>query len=63
MIYIPENGRVVFGVESWWGEIKSVDDLKDITDADINSVWYVNALKAMTENEKPEEPAPEAKGE
>lgn len=63
LIYIPENGRVVFGVESWWGEIKSAADLKDITDADIDSVWYVKALKAMTETESPEEPAPEAKGE
>lgn len=47
MIFIPENNAVVFGYESWWGVIKREDQLRQITDADIQSVWYVKALKQI----------------
>lgn len=43
-ILIPEVGEIVYGMESWWGEIKSEEDLKDI---DPESVWYVKALKEL----------------
>lgn len=43
-ILVPALGRIVFGYESWWGVIKSEDDLKKITDQDIQNVWYVKAL-------------------
>jgi hypothetical protein len=46
-IYVPALKRLVFGAGSWWGEIKTEDDLKEITDKDINDVWYVQALKAL----------------
>lgn len=49
MIFIPEKNAVVFGYESWWGVIKSEDQLRQITDADIQSVWYVKALKQIGE--------------
>ena len=62
MIYIPENGCVVFGYESWWGKIDSVDDLKEITNEEIDSVWYVNLAKSVLENEKSAEPASDAIG-
>lgn len=52
-IFVPELGKVIFGCESWWGNINSPADLADITDADINSVWYVQALKDL--GSKPEE--------
>lgn len=45
MILIPETNSVVFGCESWWGRIKSVEDLKQITNEDIENVWYVKLLK------------------
>ena len=44
-ILIPELGKIVYGCESWWGMIKSKDDLKEITNQDIDNVWYVQALK------------------
>lgn len=47
MIFIPEKNAVVFGYESWWGVIKSEGQLRQITDADIQSVWYVKALKQI----------------
>lgn len=50
-IYVPAAKRVVYGCESWWGVLKSPDDLKQITDDDINSIWYVQALKALTATE------------
>lgn len=46
-IFVPELRKVIYGCESWWGEIKNESELKDITDNDINNVWYVQALKAM----------------
>lgn len=52
-IFVPELGRVVFGYESWWGEIESPEELTDITQDDIENVWYVQALKAMSEESKP----------
>ncbi len=53
-IYVPSLGQIVYGFESWWSVIESEDQLRDITDHDIDSAWYVRALRAMT-SEKPEE--------
>jgi hypothetical protein len=46
-IYIPDMGEVVFGCGSWWGVIDSPDKLREITVADIDSVWYVRALRSF----------------
>jgi hypothetical protein len=54
-IWVPDLGRVVYGFESWWGVLKGPDDLRKITDADIQSVWYVRALKDLEERVKPPE--------
>ena len=43
----PEMGEVVYGCESWWAAIENEDDLKEISDLDINSIWYVKALKGI----------------
>lgn len=48
-IYVPELDRIVWGYESWWGKIESEEKLREITDADIQNVWYVRALKQLTE--------------
>lgn len=47
MIFIPDLMKVVLGVESWWSTINKPEDLEQITDADIQNVWYVRALKQM----------------
>ena len=49
-ILLPEVGKIVYGIESWWGRIKSEEDLKEISDLDIENVWYVKALKQIHEN-------------
>lgn len=55
-IFVPDLGRVVYGCGSWWAAIKSLADLRKITNKDIDNVWYVKALKdlgAATDTEPP----------
>lgn len=55
-IIIPELGEIVFGYESWWGEIKSKEDLdKVITDDTIKNVWYVKMLREIESSKVIEE--------
>lgn len=46
-IYIPSLKKIVYGCESWWGKITDENELKDITDKDIDSQWYVKMMKNM----------------
>ena len=48
-MWVPALGRVVWGDESWWGEVESPEQLKQITDEDIANVWYVRALREQFE--------------
>jgi len=50
-IFVPDLARVVYGCESFWGEIKDEHDLREITDEDIENVWYVKALKQLSEKD------------
>lgn len=56
-IYVPDLKRIVRGYESWWGVVETPDDLKEITDADINDVWYVRALKDLSAKDILDDPA------
>lgn len=47
-IYVFELNKIVFGAESWWGVIETEEELKEITQDDIDNVWYVKALKAIS---------------
>ena len=46
-IFVPELGEVIMGCASWWGHIESEEDLKQITDSEIENVWYVKLLNQM----------------
>lgn len=46
-IFVFDLRKIVFGAGSWWGAIKSEEDLREITDSDIDNVWYVKALKSL----------------
>jgi len=47
-IFIPELKEIVYGCGSWWGEIESEEDLKEvITEDTINNIWYVKMLTAL----------------
>ena len=52
-ILIPDLGKLVYGCESWWGAIKNEQDLRQITDIDINNQWYVRALKQLSKKSNP----------
>ena len=54
MIFIPERACVVFGCESWWGRIKDEKHLRQITQADIENVWYVKALEWLARCSTPD---------
>ena len=47
-IYVFDLKKIIFGCSSWWGIIENEEDLKSITDIDIDGVWYVKALKSLT---------------
>lgn len=49
-MFVPDLNRIVWGMESWWGEIQSEEKLRQITDQDIQNVWYVKALKQLSES-------------
>ena len=51
-IFVPELKRTIFGYESWWGEIKSEEELKEITNEDIDNVWYVKLLRNLNSKEE-----------
>lgn len=55
-MFVPELKKVIYGCESWWKEIENEEELKQITDEDINNVWYVKALKETHKKEKVEPP-------
>lgn len=46
-IYVFDLKKIIFGYQSWWGKIKSEEELKKITNNDINDVWYIKALKQL----------------
>jgi|PlaIllAssembly_1097288.scaffolds.fasta_scaffold10876_10 hypothetical protein len=52
MILIPETHSVVYGCESWWCPIDSIEQLKQITDEDIENVWYVKLLKEQLDGKR-----------
>lgn len=54
-IYVPELNKLIFGYESWWSKITDMNEIKDITDKDIDDVWYVQLLKAQIEKQAKEE--------
>ncbi len=51
-IFVPELRKIVWGAESFWEVIETEEDLKEITDAEINDVWYVQLLKSMLQKEE-----------
>lgn len=51
-IFVPELKQIIYGCESWWGIIDDLNELKDITEEEIESVWYVRLLKEMCGEEK-----------
>lgn len=51
-IYVFELRKIVYGCESWWRTIKSVDDFSGISKEDIDGTWYVQLLREMQKDEE-----------
>ena len=51
-IFVPELKEVIFGYESWWSIIESEEELRQITDEDIENVWYVKLWKSLQKEDK-----------
>jgi hypothetical protein len=47
-IFIFDLNKIIFGMESWWGVIQNEEDMKEITNNDIENVWYAKALKTLS---------------
>ena len=47
-MFVFDLSKIIFGYESFWGVIKTEADLSGISDNDIDSLWYVKALKQAT---------------
>jgi len=47
-IFVTELKKIIYGCESWWREITSIDEMKEISDQDIENTWYVGLLKEMS---------------
>ena len=48
-IFVFDLNEIIFGCQSWWGIIKNEQELKDISDIDIDNIWYVKVLKSLNE--------------
>lgn len=46
-MFVPELKKVIYGAGSWWSEIESEEELKEITNDDIENVWYVKLLQGL----------------
>ena len=62
-IFVFKLEKVIWGYESWWGPIKSEEQLREITDEDIQNIWYVKLLREGFQSEKPPEKPPDKGGE
>lgn len=50
-MYVPELHEVIFGCGSWWTPIDTPESLRQISNADIENVWYVRAMKDVESKE------------
>lgn len=46
-IFVFDLKKIIYGCESWWSVIENEDDLKEITNTDINNQWYIKALQSL----------------
>jgi len=54
-MYVPDIKKIIYGCGSWWHKIVKPEDLKQLTDQDIENVWYVRAMKEILEGKGEEE--------
>lgn len=50
-MFVPDLKTVIYGSESWWGEVDSEEELSEITDQVISDQWYVKLLRETVKEE------------
>lgn len=50
-IFVPSLKHTIFGCESWWKKIESEEELKQISDSDIQNTWYVKLMQEMNKKQ------------
>lgn len=50
-IYVFDLHKIIYGMESYWNIIDDPENIKDITQKDINSQWYIQMLNAINKGE------------
>ena len=53
-MYVFALKKIIFGYESWWGRIESPEQLRKITNEDIQGQWYVQLINALAKEKKAE---------
>ena len=48
-IFVPELKKIIYGCESFWREINSIEDFEGISNEEIENTWYVKMLKGFVE--------------
>jgi hypothetical protein len=51
-IFVPELSEVIMGCASWWSEIETIEQLREITNEDIENVWYVKLMNEQLKTNK-----------
>lgn len=51
-IFVPSLKKIIYGCESWWKTIRSVDEFSKISNEDINNTWYVKLLQSLNHTEE-----------
>lgn len=51
-IYIPETNEIVYGAESWWKIIWSLEEFEILSDETIRNQWYMKLLRRELEIRK-----------
>lgn len=48
-IFVFDLNKIIYGMESFWGILESKEELKEITNKDIQNIWYVKVFKELAE--------------
>jgi len=51
-MYVFELKKIIFGYESFWGRIESPEQLRHITNEDIQGQWYVQLLNSIAKEDE-----------
>ena len=46
-ILVPDLKKILYGMESWWDFIETPEELKELTDAAIDQMWYAQLARTF----------------